>query len=170
MIRHLQTEGLSISEISRQTGHDRKTVRKYLAEDGIRTHQVRKARGSILDPYKDYIKDRLEDFPFSSIRILRISRNEDILVATPQPKNLSGPSNCQNKFLRNTDMKLPREFKLRLIGEKLTGSSQMGKHGSCIASPWSSDSHECDMLNSHQMKRLRHSFRGMSMPFSTLEG
>lgn len=70
MIQHLQIEGLNISEISRQTGHDRKTVRKYMATDGFQTHQIRKKRGSILDPYKDYIKKRLEEFPLSSVRIL----------------------------------------------------------------------------------------------------
>ncbi len=70
MIRHLLNEGLNISQISRQTGHDRKTVRKYINAKEIQNHPKRKPRGSILDPYKDYIKDRLKDFPLSSIRIL----------------------------------------------------------------------------------------------------
>jgi len=41
-----------------------------MATDGFQTHQIRKKRGSILDPYKDYIKKRLEEFPLSSVRIL----------------------------------------------------------------------------------------------------
>ena len=70
MIRHLHNEGLNISQISRQTGHDRKTVRKYINAQEIQNHPKRKPRGSLLDPHKDYIKDRLKDFPLSSIRIL----------------------------------------------------------------------------------------------------
>ena len=42
MIRHLRNEGLNISEISRQTGHDRKTVRKYIYAEVIGDHSKRK--------------------------------------------------------------------------------------------------------------------------------
>ena len=70
MIQHLHNEGLNISEISRQTGRDRKTVRKYIYEHKLRDHPQRQPRGSILDPYKDYIKQRLEDYPLSAVRIL----------------------------------------------------------------------------------------------------
>ena len=33
MIHHLKSKGLSISEIARQLGMDRKTIRKYLQKD-----------------------------------------------------------------------------------------------------------------------------------------
>jgi len=70
MIRHLYNEGLNISEISRKTGHDRKTVQKYIREKGQTKHKKRQQKESILDPYKDYIKSRLEDYPLSAVRIL----------------------------------------------------------------------------------------------------
>ena len=70
MIQHLHNKGLNISQISRQTGYDRKTVRKYIYAQEIHTHSKRNPRGSILDPYKDYIKQRLKDYPLSAVRIL----------------------------------------------------------------------------------------------------
>ena len=74
MIRHLYNEGLNISEISRKTGHDRKTVQKYIRKKGPTKHKKRQPKESILDPYKDYIKSRLEDYPLSAVRILEESK------------------------------------------------------------------------------------------------
>ena len=64
-------KGMSISEISRLTGHDRKTVRKYLlAEERLKYSAS--DRVSKLEPYKDYIRLRLKEVPEISIqRILR---------------------------------------------------------------------------------------------------
>lgn len=70
MIRHLHNEGLNVSEISRQTGYDRKTIRKYILAEGIQEGSKRKPRGSILDPFKEHIRQRLEDYPLSAVRIL----------------------------------------------------------------------------------------------------
>jgi transposase len=64
MIHDLYRQGLSIQEIARQTGHDRKTVRKYL-KAGLEppVYGPRMPRPSILDPYKDYIRGRLGAYP-----------------------------------------------------------------------------------------------------------
>ena len=64
-------QGLSVSEIARQTGHDRKTVRKYLlAEEDPRYTAVNKA--SKLDLYKDWITFRLKEVPEITVkRVLR---------------------------------------------------------------------------------------------------
>jgi len=70
MIRHLYANGLSISEISRRTGHDRKTVRKYIQAEGKLPPSTRKPRGSILDPFKRHIQERLERHSLSAVRIL----------------------------------------------------------------------------------------------------
>lgn len=62
-IRRLWSEGLNVSEIARRTGHDRKTVRKFLGEvDLSPTPPVDKAPGpSKLDPYKPEIDRILEE-------------------------------------------------------------------------------------------------------------
>ena len=67
MLRDLFNEGLSISEIARQTGHDRKTIRKYI---NIETPPLRKDRPEKpgkLDPFKDYIIMRLNEHSFSAL-------------------------------------------------------------------------------------------------------
>ena len=61
-IRDLGKKGYSISEISSRTGTDRKTVRKYLAqEDFSPKPPVAKIRRSIVAPYIDVITEWLEE-------------------------------------------------------------------------------------------------------------
>ena len=64
MIHDLHRQGLSIQEIARASGHDRKTVRKYL-KAGLEPplYGPRAPRGSLLDPYKDFIREKLEATP-----------------------------------------------------------------------------------------------------------
>ena len=63
-------QGMSISEISRLTGHDRKTVRKYVQGDtDIPRYKTRKSIPSKLDPYKEYIKARIEEHDLSAVRL-----------------------------------------------------------------------------------------------------
>lgn len=73
MIHQLKSDGLSISEIARQLGLDRKTVRKHLRADrndpGAAT---RKPKAGKLDPFKGYLENRLAACPqLSSVRLMR---------------------------------------------------------------------------------------------------
>jgi len=73
MIHDLHRQGLSIQEIARRTGHDRKTVRKYL-KAGLEppVYGPRDPRPSILGPYKAYIGGRLSATPgLTASRLLR---------------------------------------------------------------------------------------------------
>ena len=60
MIHELERQGLSISEIARKTGLNRKTIRKYLAR-GLEApvYGPRAPRARRLDPYKDYLRERV---------------------------------------------------------------------------------------------------------------
>lgn len=70
MIRDLHAQGLSISEIARKTGHDRKTVRKYINRKRESSYKPRPKRPSKLDPYKEYILRRLHECPrLSAVRL-----------------------------------------------------------------------------------------------------
>ena len=61
-IRRLDAEGRSVSEIARITGHDRKTVRKFLDEaDFSPKPPVKATRPSKLDAYKPEIDRMLEE-------------------------------------------------------------------------------------------------------------
>jgi len=70
MMRKLYEEGLTISEISRETGHCRKTVRKYIREKEYQSFERKSKRKSKLDPYKDYIDARLARYNLSAVRIM----------------------------------------------------------------------------------------------------
>ena len=71
MIRELHAQGLSITAISDKTGFDRKTVRKYLNLTTIPELRPRTKRESKLDKYKDYIVMKLQEGPFTAVRLYR---------------------------------------------------------------------------------------------------
>jgi transposase len=58
-IHEFKRQGLSISQISSLTGFDRKTIRKYLNGRTTPRYGPRLPRGSKLDPFKPYIRERL---------------------------------------------------------------------------------------------------------------
>ena len=64
MIHDLHRQGLTIQEIARASGHDRKTVRKYL-KVGLEppVYGPRAPRASLLDPYKNFIREKLGATP-----------------------------------------------------------------------------------------------------------
>jgi len=77
MIRDLHHQGLNISQISQKTGHHRNTVRKQITSET--PHVLRKIgpqKTSILDPFKEYIQQRLNEYPLSATRILREIREQ----------------------------------------------------------------------------------------------
>ena len=61
VMHDLDREGKNISAISRTSGHDRKTVRKYIHANGVPTYKARAKGPSLLDPYKDLIKELLKE-------------------------------------------------------------------------------------------------------------
>jgi transposase len=72
-ILELHRQGLSISAIATRLGMDRKTVRKYIKE-GVQAPRYgpRAPRPCVVDPFVDYITDRIRTFPELSIeRLLR---------------------------------------------------------------------------------------------------
>jgi Transposase and inactivated derivatives len=71
LIRDLYSQGFSISEISRQTGFDRKTIRKYLKIKTLPGPQKRPGRKSKLDPFKPYILEKLKVGPYTAARLYR---------------------------------------------------------------------------------------------------
>ena len=72
MIKDMYRKGNSISEIARQTGHDRKTVRRVIADE-----QVTRARKSPppqprkIDPYTDYLQRRMAEGVYNTRKLFR---------------------------------------------------------------------------------------------------
>jgi predicted transcriptional regulator len=89
VVRDLFNQGWSISGIARETGHSRVTVRKYIHSQVPPKPEKRSKRPSKLDDYKEYIDQRLQEYPLTAARIYReiqeqgfsgrgrVSRNKD---------------------------------------------------------------------------------------------
>ena len=60
-IKKLYQEGVSISELSRHLGYDRKTIRKAIRSQEVESklNQGEKRKTSKLDPFKPYIEQRM---------------------------------------------------------------------------------------------------------------
>ena len=69
MIRDLLREGVSISAIARQTGHDRKTIQKIRDAPAHPPPQQRRRRGSKLDPYLPYLRQRAERGVLNAVKL-----------------------------------------------------------------------------------------------------
>jgi len=71
-LHELQASGKSIRGISRETGHSRNTVRKYLRANGIPESRPRKKRASKLDPFKSLLDQYLSKGIFNCEVLLRL--------------------------------------------------------------------------------------------------
>lgn len=71
MVKDLAQQGLTISEIARRTGHDRKTVRTQLREAGPPRYGPRPPRPTKLAPYTAYLQQRLHEGVVNCATLLR---------------------------------------------------------------------------------------------------
>lgn len=72
-ILELHRQGLSISAIATRLGMDRKTIRKYI-QQGVQapSYGPRAPRPCVIDPFVDYVTERIQAFPeLSTRRLLR---------------------------------------------------------------------------------------------------
>lgn len=71
MILDLHRQGLSVSAIARQTGTDRKTVRKYIDRGmAAPAYGPRQPRRTVIDPFAAYLRERVAAYPGLSGRRL----------------------------------------------------------------------------------------------------
>lgn len=70
MIKDLGRKGVTISEIARRTGYDRKTIRAVLKGPVKPAPQKRKAKRSKLDPFVPHLKKRIDDGVLNCTKLL----------------------------------------------------------------------------------------------------
>ncbi|MEZ0602546.1 helix-turn-helix domain-containing protein, partial [Paraburkholderia sp. IW21] len=58
-IKVLARRGTAVREIARQTGLSRNTVRRYLRDEQAIRYKQREPRATKLDPFKDYVLERV---------------------------------------------------------------------------------------------------------------
>lgn len=71
MMKDMYRRGISISEIARQTGHDRKTVRKAIKGELLATRRKAPAKSRKLDPYVDYLQHRMAEGVYNARKLYR---------------------------------------------------------------------------------------------------
>ena len=77
MILELHRQGLSVSAIAERTGHDRKTVRKYI-EQGlvVPKYKPRGPRPTLVQPFEAFLRERVAAWPeLTGARLLREIRD-----------------------------------------------------------------------------------------------
>jgi len=75
MIKEMREKGMSITDISKKMGISRPTVRKYLRE-GKYSGYSREGRVSIVSQYEDYIRDMINRYNLSAVRIYENIRDK----------------------------------------------------------------------------------------------
>jgi len=70
-LKELRKQELSYSEIARQTGFSRKTIRKYVNSNAPPEAKKRAPKSSKLDDYKGYIIQRLKNYPVTASEIYK---------------------------------------------------------------------------------------------------
>lgn len=72
MIRDLHRKGVSISEIARRTGRDRKTIRKIIrGEVAPKPLRRKRKQTTKLAPYEGYLKQRIGEGVLNTRKLLR---------------------------------------------------------------------------------------------------
>ena len=89
-ITQLKREGLSITQISQLTGFSRPTIRKYLDHPQTPRYGPRKKKGSKLEPFHDYIEQRLAQGVW----------NATVLLAELQARGYTGQYTVLKDYLR----------------------------------------------------------------------
>lgn len=69
MIKDWHRKGVSVSEIARRTGFDRKTIRKALAEPLVPARQSRQVQPYKLGPYIAHLKNRMAEGVFNASKL-----------------------------------------------------------------------------------------------------
>lgn len=105
MILELHRQGLSVSAIAARTGHDRKTVRKYIRKGLVAPqYKPRPPRQTVIQPYESYLQERVSAWPeLTGARLLREIRE----------LGYRGGKTAVNDFLREVRPSKPPAFEVR---------------------------------------------------------
>ena len=77
-LSELQRQGMSIQGISKLTGWDRKTIRKYLLQpNALPEYRPRRKQASKLDPFKPYLEGRMRAGVWNAQVLLRELRERN---------------------------------------------------------------------------------------------
>lgn len=103
-IEEMKRQGLSVRTISELTGHDRKTIRKYLVKPETPVYGPRAGRASKLDGFKTYVNERTQVGVWNARVLLRELRERGftgsytILTDWLRPQRQAARSSAVRRF------------------------------------------------------------------------
>jgi transposase len=103
MIRDQYRRGVTISDIARETGRDRKTIRAILKGPATPPKKRRKARPSKLDPFVPYLEKRIGEGVLNSNKLLQEIRRQGYKGSKSLIKSFVQPyrdARCQEATVR----------------------------------------------------------------------
>jgi transposase len=120
MIKDMHRKGMSISEIARQTGHDRKTVRKVIEGDLVpKRRKPQQPRPRKIDPYTDYLQRRMAEGVYNTRKLYREIQAQGY------------PGGLTQVILYVQPFRPPRQEKTTVRFETEPGQQAQGDWGSC---------------------------------------
>jgi transposase len=109
-VKLLKQQGLSLRKISQLTGHSRNTIRRVLRGGQSQSFQT-PTRSSKLDVFKDYLRERFEQYGLSAVRLI-----EEI-----RAQGYSGSIDVVRRFLAGLKADQQRSRKLTVRYETAPG-------------------------------------------------
>ena len=120
MIKDMYRKGISISEIARQTGHARKTVRKVINGELIpERRKSQQPRVRKIDPYTDYLQRRMAEGVYNTRKLYREIQAQGY------------PGGLTQVILYAQPFRPPRQEKATLRFETEPGQQAQVDWGSC---------------------------------------
>jgi transposase len=135
-VEKMHEQGLSITEIAKKTGYNRRTVRKYLRSDVPPIAERRSPKASKLDDYKDYIIQRLNSYPLTASRIYHEIQEKGFTGKYTIVKDSFERYALNWEFPPSIVMRPNHVSRLKWIGKNVVISRLMERHGSSTVSRW----------------------------------
>jgi len=130
MIQELFRSGVSISEIARRTGHDRKTVRSVVNGPLMPVVKTRPRRVRKIDPFVAYLERRIEQGVFNAEKLYQEIRSRKLV----RYASLSSHGVLQDNRWRQCVSRRSRANKHRSTGPASGRLTTSGGNGACTPS------------------------------------
>jgi len=134
MIKDLHRKDVTISDIARIAGHDRKTIRATLKSPISPSPRKRKARARKLDPFIPYLEKRMAEGVFNSKKLLDEIRRQGCQGGWSQLRAFVHPCRKLGARKPRCALRPSRASKRGWIGPTLGSSSTVGADAGCMPS------------------------------------
>lgn len=91
VIQDMKRRGMKICDIAEELGRDRKTVRKWLSQDGPQSYQRSFSAQTLIQPYSDYLLQRMQEGCTNAVVLLDEIRQQGYIGGITTLRNYIRP-------------------------------------------------------------------------------